>query len=51
LGAWWGDRATTVAQYIRKGDAIDVTGEVSARAWIPQDSDEPPTAARVGERD
>jgi len=31
--SWFGDRAVKVQQYIRKGDAIDVTGEVTLRTW------------------
>jgi len=35
--SWWGDRAVKVAEYIRKGDAIDVTGEVSLRTYPKRD--------------
>ena len=45
--AWWGDRAVKVAAYIRKGDCIDVTGEVSARAWLPPGSDEPRVSLEI----
>jgi len=35
--SWFGDRAVKVANYIRKGDAIDVTGEVTLREYERRD--------------
>jgi len=31
--AWWGDRGTKVAGYIKKGDNIGVSGELSLREY------------------
>jgi single-strand DNA-binding protein len=35
----WGKRAESLAQYIRKGDRIGVTGEVSLEEWTNKDGE------------
>ena len=39
--AWFGDRATKVAQYLTKGSLIEVTGSASADAWVKKGESEP----------
>ena len=31
--SWWGDRAGKVAEYIKKGDRLAVTGEIGSREY------------------
>jgi single-strand DNA-binding protein len=45
----WGKRAESLAQYIRKGDRIGVTGEVSLEEWDGKDGKQSQIAVRVGD--